>query len=46
MLSYKLQCLIRRNLGSGDNRMLLSVGLRAVVGMIPLFSGSKLRFEL
>lgn len=46
MLSYKLQCLIRRNFGSGDNRMLVSVGLRAVVGIIPLFSGSEFRFEL
>jgi hypothetical protein len=46
MLSYRLQCLIRRNLGSGDNRILVSVGLRAVVGMMPLFSGNKLRFEL
>jgi hypothetical protein len=46
MLSYRLQCLIRRNFGSGDNRMLVSVGLRAVVGMIPLFSGRELRFKL
>jgi hypothetical protein len=46
MLSYRLQCLIRRNFGSGDNRMLVSVGLRAVVGMIPLFSGNELRFPL
>jgi|SRR4030088_1707935 hypothetical protein len=35
-----------RNFGSGDNRMLVSVGLRAVVGMIPLFSGNWLRFEV
>jgi hypothetical protein len=46
MLSYKLQCLMRRNFGSGDNRMLVSVGLRAVVGMIPLFSGSAFRFDV
>jgi len=37
---------MRRNFGSGDNRMLVSVGLRAVVGMMPLFSGSEFRFEL
>lgn len=46
MLSYKLQCLIKRNLGSGDRRMLVSVGLLAVVGIIPLFSGSEFLFEL
>jgi hypothetical protein len=46
MLSYKLQCLIRRNFGSGDSRILVSVGLRAVVGIIPLFSADILRFEL
>jgi hypothetical protein len=37
---------MRRNFGSGDNRMLVSVGLRAVVGIIPLFSDSWLRFEV
>jgi hypothetical protein len=46
MLSYRLQCLISRNFGSGDNRMLVSVGLRAVVGMMPLFSGSWLRLDV
>lgn len=46
MLSYKLQCLIRRNFGSGDKRILVSVGLRAVVGMMPLFSGDIFLFEL
>jgi hypothetical protein len=35
MLSYKDQCLMRRNLGSGDNRIELSVGERAVVGITP-----------
>jgi hypothetical protein len=45
MLSYKLQCRIRRNFGSGESRMLLSSGLRAVVGIIPLFSGDVLRCE-
>lgn len=46
MLSYKLQCRMRRNFGSGDSRMLVSVGLRAVVGMMPLFSGSIFLFAL
>jgi hypothetical protein len=45
MLSYKLQCRMRRNLGSGERRILLSSGLRAVVGIIPLFSGDMFRFE-
>lgn len=44
MLSYRLQCRIRRNFGSGESRILVSVGLRAVVGMIPEFSGKVLRF--
>jgi hypothetical protein len=37
---------MRRNFGSGESRIDVSVGLRAVVGIIPLFSGSKFRFEL
>lgn len=46
MLSYKLQCRISRNFGSGDKRMLVSVGLRAVVGIMPLFSGDIFLFAL
>lgn len=42
MLSYRLQCLISKNLGSGDNRILVSSGLRAVVGMMPIASGRTL----
>ena len=37
---------MRRNLGSGDNRIAVSVGLRAVVGITPLFSGNIFRFAL
>jgi len=37
---------MRSNLGSGDSRMLVSVGLRAVVGMTPLFSDCMFRFAL
>ena len=38
MLSYNDQCLIMRKRGSGDNRIELSVGERAVVGMTPELS--------
>jgi hypothetical protein len=37
---------MRRNFGSGDKRILVSVGLLAVVGMMPLFSGDILRLPL
>ena len=46
MLSYRLQCLIMRNFGSGDNRILVSVGLLAVVGIMPQFSGNVPLFAL
>ena len=38
MLSYSDQCRIMRKRGSGDNRIELSVGERAVVGMTPELS--------
>ena len=38
MLSYKDQCLIMRKRGSGDSRIEVSVGERAVVGMTPELS--------
>lgn len=36
---------MRRSLGSGERRMAVSVGDRAVVGMMPVFSGRMERLE-
>lgn len=43
MLSYRLQCLISKNFGSGESRILVSVGLLAVVGIMPVLSLYELR---